>query len=665
MKRALGILGHFLVGIGSFGVAQAQQVGLIPVPNFQNVQVGVLTAFDSSTQSYSYNYTLTNPATNTGNLRAIHVDITIAAGGVEFGGSVLSIPFGAQSLTFDDFVSQILAPLNPPPMVPVGMQVPSGWTGGLGVRGFALFAALDPTKVVAPGQTKSGFSLISLGPPTIRQIEFLPSWVFLVQDHDTIAPEDEQQADMVRTSLVLTAQTLGPSAVFPGSFAQWNQLRDDLNRAISLGWISDPVLAATLVAQLAAARQALDASDGTTAKSLLQTLLDTLNQASSSQIRPEANALVLLNVQALIANTPDTPIPFEPKVTFTPTSSTLPLGALTTLTASAINIGDPTTPPISGFRIGFRVSNGPNSGLFFFGSTGSDGTVSFSYTGQQLGTDKIDVFQNGETPTDFGSALVNWVGGPDLVIQLFVPPIINGGPGQVIPVTEITGNIGTSSAGSSVTRYFLSTNPVPDPTVDLALGERAVPALNPGDSNASGPVTLQLPPDLVPGTYYLGACADANFEVVELDETNNCRPTQVVVALKQTNQPPDCSKAQPDVTTLWPPNHKLATVSVLGIADPDGDSVTVSVTKITQDEPVNGLGDGDTSPDGFGVGTPQAQVRAERSGTGNGRVYAITVKADDGKGGTCSVTVSVGVPHDQGRGSVPIDDGQKYDSTLP
>ena len=102
-----------------------------------------------------------------------------------------------------------------------------------------------------------------------------------------------------------------------------------------------------------------------------------------------------------------------------------------------------------------------------------------------------------------------------------------------------------------------------------------------------------------------------------------------------------------------------------GITDPDGDAVTATVMKITQDEPVNGLGDGDTSTDGFGIGTPQAQVRAERSGTGNGRVYAITFKADDGKGGTCNATVNVGVPHDQGKGSVAIDDGQNYDSTLP
>jgi hypothetical protein len=36
---------------------------------------------------------------------------------------------------------------------------------------------------------------------------------------------------------------------------------------------------------------------------------------------------------------------------------------------------------------------------------------------------------------------------------------------------------------------------------------------------------------------------------------------------------------------------------------------------------------------------------------------------DDGNGGTCSCDVLVGVPHDQGRGSAPVDDGLLYDST--
>ncbi|MFZ5985104.1 MAG: hypothetical protein ACOYXN_12155, partial [Acidobacteriota bacterium] len=91
------------------------------------------------------------------------------------------------------------------------------------------------------------------------------------------------------------------------------------------------------------------------------------------------------------------------------------------------------------------------------------------------------------------------------------------------------------------------------------------------------------------------------------------------------------------------------------------DPVTLAVTAITQDEPTNGLGDGDTSPDGFGVGTRTPRLRAERSGTANGRVYRIAFTASDSKGGTCEGAVTVGVPHDPK--DIPVDDGQTFDST--
>jgi len=46
------------------------------------------------------------------------------------------------------------------------------------------------------------------------------------------------------------------------------------------------------------------------------------------------------------------------------------------------------------------------------------------------------------------------------------------------------------------------------------------------------------------------------------------------------------------------------------------------------------------------------QLRAERSGTGDGRVYRISFTASDGKD-NCSGTVFVGVPHDHsGAGAV-------------
>ncbi|MCP4662334.1 MAG: hypothetical protein GY856_43605 [bacterium] len=127
------------------------------------------------------------------------------------------------------------------------------------------------------------------------------------------------------------------------------------------------------------------------------------------------------------------------------------------------------------------------------------------------------------------------------------------------------------------------------------------------------------------------------------------------------NLKPDCDAATASPDTLWPPNHQFQAITV-NVSDPDGDPVTVTIDSIYQDEAVDAKGSGNTSPDGQGVGTSTAEVRAERSGKGDGRVYHIYFTADDGRGGTCSGEVLVGVPHDQGGGGA-IDGGPLYDST--
>jgi hypothetical protein len=82
---------------------------------------------------------------------------------------------------------------------------------------------------------------------------------------------------------------------------------------------------------------------------------------------------------------------------------------------------------------------------------------------------------------------------------------------------------------------------------------------------------------------------------------------------------------------------------------------------VTQDEPVSDRGTGDTSSDAQIV-QGQAQVRVERSGEGNGRVYRISFRAKDGRGGQCQGAVTVCVPHDWRPGHSCVDDGQIYNS---
>jgi hypothetical protein len=139
------------------------------------------------------------------------------------------------------------------------------------------------------------------------------------------------------------------------------------------------------------------------------------------------------------------------------------------------------------------------------------------------------------------------------------------------------------------------------------------------------------------------------------------------VAGQTYNRAPNVTDVYPSVDYLWPANQKFMDVTIMGATDPDGDTVNITITGITSDEPtasLEGAGGGKHAPDAYGVGTSTASLRAERSGTGNGRVYQITFLATDGKGGETPGTVNVYVPHNmKGGGYTCTDDGQLYDAT--
>jgi len=130
------------------------------------------------------------------------------------------------------------------------------------------------------------------------------------------------------------------------------------------------------------------------------------------------------------------------------------------------------------------------------------------------------------------------------------------------------------------------------------------------------------------------------------------------------NDLPDCTNAEPSEAVLWPPNRKLHAINVIGVTDPDGDSITINIDSIRQDEPTESRGNGRFEPDGAGIDTETAEVRAERDTPGNGRVYHIGFTAFDGEGGQCSGEVIVEVPRNNGKKGDAIDDNPDYDSTI-
>jgi hypothetical protein len=165
-------------------------------------------------------------------------------------------------------------------------------------------------------------------------------------------------------------------------------------------------------------------------------------------------------------------------------------------------------------------------------------------------------------------------------------------------------------------------------------------------------ITPDLPqqgPAGVSWTHVFPGLAPGDYEVCARATGSDGGGTGSVVECStfHVNAPPDCTELETNLVRLWPPNHKLRLITVTGASDPEGDDLVTAVTGVTQDEPVNGLGDGDKSPDAvLGPASNQVRLRAERSGTGDGRVYRIAVTVTDEFGLTCSATLRVGVPHD-------------------
>src|SRR5574338_303581 len=98
--------------------------------------------------------------------------------------------------------------------------------------------------------------------------------------------------------------------------------------------------------------------------------------------------------------------------------------------------------------------------------------------------------------------------------------------------------------------------------------------------------------------------------------------------------------------------------------DDNGEPVAITITSIRQDETLTSPSSGSFSPDGQGVGTDTALLRAEREGGGDGRVYHVGFSAEDGRGGSCTGTVTACVPPSMRPGHACIDQGALYDSTV-
>jgi hypothetical protein len=139
--------------------------------------------------------------------------------------------------------------------------------------------------------------------------------------------------------------------------------------------------------------------------------------------------------------------------------------------------------------------------------------------------------------------------------------------------------------------------------------------------------------------------------VTATDSNTNTAACSTTVTVIDTN-PPVITLVRAAPAVIWPPNHKMKTISVHADVTDDCSSTSWKIIGVSSNEPELGKGSGHTSPDWQMLGDHALKVRAERSGQGSGRVYTITIQAVDGAGNLSELaTTTVTVPHDQGHGN--------------
>jgi len=125
-----------------------------------------------------------------------------------------------------------------------------------------------------------------------------------------------------------------------------------------------------------------------------------------------------------------------------------------------------------------------------------------------------------------------------------------------------------------------------------------------------------------------GATATCSFDVYVWDSE-----APVVSGLRENYDP------------LWPPDHKMVQVPLeYSVLDNCGSAECQLYVYST--EPDNGTGDGDMAPDWEIIDGHTVMLRAERSGTGNGREYHIIIECRDMSWNYSYNEIVVRVPHD-------------------
>lgn len=210
-----------------------------------------------------------------------------------------------------------------------------------------------------------------------------------------------------------------------------------------------------------------------------------------------------------------------------------------------------------------------------------------------------------------------------------------------LKVTDPNGDFSTDEMEVTVTNNGF--NPIANAGGNKCVDENGSVTLNGSGYDPEGdavhftwtPVTDGAPPLTGADTatpslttpFVVAAGATFTYQLLVWDDFGGWGIDNATVTVKNINDPPVIKNAVADTPILWSPDHRLVPVQISGVIDVNNNA-TITITKVTQDEATNGLGDGDTPVDAF-INGNTVLLRSERSGKGDGRVYKVYFKASD------------------------------------
>jgi hypothetical protein len=164
------------------------------------------------------------------------------------------------------------------------------------------------------------------------------------------------------------------------------------------------------------------------------------------------------------------------------------------------------------------------------------------------------------------------------------------------------------------------------------------------DASCGGDVTIEQIQGLPSGSLFPVGPTYNTFVIT--DGEGNTTSCGFMVYVYNT-EPLIITNLKEDWEPIWPPNHKMVNIFLDYSVDNACGEVYTEIY-VYSNEPEDGTGDGDSSPDWEIVDDHNVLLRAERSATGTGREYYIYIMVRDENWNYDWRQIIIKVPHDSG-----------------